>query len=107
MYTYNKVEIIISDIHLDHLIERLEELGITGYTTLSIDRSKGPKRGEQQMDGLLPTSHNSLFFTITTEEIAQAIIKNIQPFLDRRGGVLIIYPITYASGLQNNDSHEQ
>lgn len=99
MSTYNKIEIIISDIHLDTLIERLEKLGITGYTTLSIDKSKGPKRGEQQLDGLLPTSHSSFFFTVTTTAISQAIIQDIQPFLDKRGGVLIIYPITYATGL--------
>lgn len=44
MIIYNKLEIIISDIHLDLLIERLEVLGITGYTVLPIEKSKGPEQ---------------------------------------------------------------
>lgn len=107
MTTYHKVEIILSDIHLEALIERLEHLQVTGYTILSIDRSKGPQRGEQQQDGLLPTTHSSLLFTIVPQRTSQALVETIQPFLNRRGGVIIVYPITYASGLQSHFSHEQ
>ncbi len=106
MIIYNKLEIIISDIHLDLLIERLEVLGITGYTVLPIEKSKGPNKGEQQQDGLLPTTHNSLLFTITTDEITKTIIDTTATFLKKRGGVLIVYPITYASGLQTSHVNE-
>lgn len=106
MNSYNKVEIILSDIHLEQLVEHLEALGITGYTTINIDKSKGPRKGEQQYDGLFRTTHNSLFFTITTETVTQSIIEKMQPFLDKRGGVLIVYPITYASGLTPSSNNK-
>lgn len=99
MDQYNKVEIIISDIYLDRTIEKLESLGATGYTILTIEGGKGLKKGRQQADGLLPTTHNSLLFTITSEAITQTIIAQVQPFLNKVGGLIIVYPITYASGL--------
>ncbi|MGH1339449.1 MAG: P-II family nitrogen regulator [Aureispira sp.] len=94
MSTYNKIEIILSDIYLETLIQHLETLGVTGYTVLPINKSKGPKRGEQQLDGLLPTSNNSLFFTVVSPALSQVILSKIQPFLDKISGVLIVSAVS-------------
>lgn len=94
-----KIEIIISNTFLQPLIEKLEKVGVHGYTAIEIFRGKGVKRGEQLSEGLLPTSRNTLLFTIASNDLTKQIIENIQPFLDERGGVLMTYKIDYASGL--------
>ena len=94
-----KIEIIISNTFLQQLVEILEKSGVHGYTALDIFRGKGTTRGEHLSEGLLPTSRNSLLFTIASEELTTKIIENVQPFLDDRGGVLLTYKIDYASGL--------
>lgn len=94
-----KIEIIISNTFLQQLVEQLESLGVHGYTAIEIFRGKGTKRGEQLSEGLLPTSRNTLLFTIASEEVSKSIIERIQPFLDERGGVILTYKIDYASGL--------
>lgn len=94
-----KVEIIVSNTFLQPLISILEHAGVRGYTAIDIFRGKGVKRGEQLSEGLLPTTRNSLIFTITSKEQSLSIIENVQPFLDERGGVLMTYKIDYASGL--------
>lgn len=94
-----KIEIIIANAFLEGLIHKLEQTGIHGYTALEIFRGKGVKRGEHLSEGLLPTTRNSLVFTIGTKETTDRVIENIQTYLDERGGVLITYKIEYASGL--------
>lgn len=94
-----KVEIIISNTFLQSLIEQLEAVGVHGYTAVEIFRGKGAKRGEHLSEGLLPTSRNTLIFTIASAELSQKIIDTVQPFLDDRGGVLFTYKLDYASGL--------
>lgn len=94
-----KIEIIISNTFLQTLLEKLENMGVHGYTALEIFRGKGAKRGEQLSEGLLPTTRSSLIFTIASEELTTTIIENVQPFLDERGGILLTHKIEYASGL--------
>lgn len=94
-----KVEIIISNTFLQPLIEMLENVGVHGYTAVEIFRGKGAKRGEHLSEGLLPTSRNTLLFTIASADLSTKIIETVQPFLDDRGGVLLTYKLDYASGL--------
>ncbi|SOD22866.1 P-II family nitrogen regulator [Nitrosomonas ureae] len=94
-----KLEIIISNIYLERLIEKLESAGVKGYTAVEITRGKGIKQGEHLSEGLLPTSNNTIIFTICDASKISNIISNIQPFLQERGGMLITYKIEYASGL--------
>lgn len=94
-----KIEIIISNTFLQPLIEKLEKVGVHGYTAIDIFRGKGIKRGEHLSEGLLPTSRNTLLFTIATAELSSKIIESVQPYLDERGGVLLTYKVDYASGL--------
>ncbi len=96
-----KLEIIISNLYLERLIEKLESSGVQGYTAVEISRGKGLKQGEQLSEGLLPTSNNTLIFTICDASKTSDIISNIQPFLQERGGKLITYKIEYASGLSS------
>ena len=95
----SKIEIIISNTFLQPLIEKLEACGVHGYTAVEIFRGKGTKRGEQLSEGLLPTSRNTLLFTIASSELSNKIVETVQPFLDDRGGILMTYRIDYASGL--------
>jgi nitrogen regulatory protein PII len=97
---YTKIEIIVSDIYLERVVALLEKAGVTGYTAISISRGKGIKQGEQLSDGLLPTTHRSLLFSVTTEEITNLIIKESSAYLEKIGAVLIASPISYASGLK-------
>ncbi len=94
-----KLEIIISNLYLDRLIEKLESAGVKGYTAVEIARGKGIKQGEHLAEGLLPTSNNTIIFTICDASKISNIISSIQPFLEERGGMLITYKIEYASGL--------
>jgi len=94
-----KIEIILSNTFRQPLIELLEEAGVHGYTAVEIFRGKGIKRGEHLSEGLLPTSRNTLLFTIASSKNATRIVESIQPFLDERGGVLVTYQLDYASGL--------
>ncbi|MDN5215824.1 hypothetical protein QQ020_27345 [Fulvivirgaceae bacterium BMA12] len=94
-----KIEIIISNTFLQDLIQKLEKVGVHGYTAIEIFKGKGIKKGEQLSEGLLPTTRNSLVFTVSTAEITQKVIENIQPYLDDRGGLIITSRVIYASGL--------
>jgi len=94
-----KIEIIISNTFLQPLIEMLEDVGVHGYTALEIFRGKGIKRGEHLSEGLLPTSRNTMLFTIASAELSSKIVEQIQPYLDERGGILLTYNVNYASGL--------
>ncbi len=94
-----KIEIIVSNTFLQSLIEKLEQIGVHGYTALEIFRGKGIKRGEHLSEGLLPTSRSTLLFTITSKNLSEKIKDTIQPFLDERGGVMLTYKIDYASEL--------
>lgn len=96
---YYKIEIIVSNSFFQDLIARLERLGVHGYTALEIFKGKGAKNGEQLSEGLLPITRSSLVFTVATRALTNKVIEHIQPYLDQRGGVLITYPIHYASGL--------
>lgn len=96
---FYKIEIVIANTFLETLIEQLEDLGVQGYTAIEITRGKGIKRGEHLTEGLLPTTRSSLIFTVCKEEITEKVVRHIQPFLDKRGGVIITYKIHYASGL--------
>ncbi len=96
---YFKVEIIVANTFIDHLLDKMEQIDVKSYTALDISRGRGVKRGENLSEGLLPTTSNSLIFTVTTESQKDKMIQQLQPYLDERGGVLIAYPINYASGL--------
>jgi nitrogen regulatory protein PII len=93
-----KIEIVIADVYLEDLIQRMEEVGVQGYTAIEISRGKGVKRGEQLSEGLLPTSQNLLVFAVVLKETADQLIEKIQPFLNERGGVIITSKVEYASG---------
>ena len=94
-----KIEIILSNTFLQSLIELLEEVGVHGYTAVEIFRGKGIKRGEHLSEGLLPTSRNTLLFTIASSENAEQIIASVQPFLEERGGALMTYKLDHVTGL--------
>lgn len=96
---YLKIEIIVSNSFFRDLIDRLEKLDVHGYTALEISRGKGAKKGEQLSEGLLPTTRNSLVFTVASKALTKKVIAHLQPYLDERGGIIITYPIEYASGL--------
>lgn len=93
-----KIEIIIANTFLQPVINLLEEAEVHGYSALDISRGKGTQRGEQLAEGLLPTTRNSLIFTIANKQVADKVIETVQPFLDQRGGILITTEINYASG---------
>ena len=98
--TYTKIEIVVSDIYIERVVALLEKVGVRGYTAVSITRGKGIKKGEQLTDGLLPTTHRSLLFSITTKEIADLVLKECATYLDRIGAVLLMYGIDHVSGLK-------
>jgi nitrogen regulatory protein PII len=95
-----KIEIIIADSFFDELIELLEGSGATGYTAIEIIRGKGKNKGEQFSEGLLPTTRSYLVFTVANSIVAHNIGQHVKPFLDDRGGILITYPVTYATGFK-------
>lgn len=94
-----KIEIIIANAFLQRLTEQLEDLGVHGYTALEISRGKGIKRGEHLAEGLLPTTRNSLLFSVAPKQVVDQVITQLKIYLEERGGILMTYKIDYASGL--------
>jgi len=94
-----KLEIIIANTFLQELINKLEAIGVQGYTALAITRGKGIKRGENFSEGLLPTTRNTLVFAVGNKNLTDKAIEHIQPYLNEVGGALMAYKLDYASGL--------
>ncbi len=97
---YFKTEIIINRSFLKELIALLEGLGIEGYTILEINQGSGPRHGKQVAEGLLPVTHSTLLFTITSDEKAARIAEETRSFLKQRDGMLVSYPLHYTTGVE-------
>ena len=100
---YFKVEIIIAQTFLPNVIAKLERLGASGFSAMEITQGKGTKRGRQRKEGMLPVTHNSLVFTIAPEPLTVAIVRQLEPYVERHGGLVIAYPVPYVAGLSPGD----
>ena len=101
---YSKIEIIINQRSLSDLVMTLGDIQVTGYTVIDVIAGKGIKQGTQVSDELFLASNQVMLFTIVDDELAETIIRHIQPFLDVNKGVMIMYSITYGSGLNHKNS---
>ncbi len=92
-----KLEIIIANSFLQDLVQRLEKMGVEGYTAMDISRGKGMEQGEHLSEGLLPVTRNSLLFSVIHKDIAEAVAEQLGAYIHERGGMMLITPVMYCS----------
>lgn len=92
-----KLEIIIANSFLPDLVQRLEKLGVEGYTALDVSRGKGMEQGEHLSEGLLPVTRNTLLFSVIHTDLSETVVEQLGPYLHERGGMIIISQVVYCS----------
>ena len=92
-----KLEIIIASTFLPDLVQRLESLGVEGYTALEIARGKGMEQGEHLAEGLLPVTRNTLLFSVVYKDLADRVVQELDSYLRERGGMFIVTEVVYCS----------
>lgn len=92
-----KLEIIIANSFLQDLVQRLEQLGVEGYTAMDISRGKGMEQGEHLSEGLLPVTRNSLLFSVIHKDVSETVVEQLGVFIHERGGMLLISQVMYCS----------
>ncbi len=92
-----KLEIIIANSFLSDLVQRLEKLGVEGYTALDVSRGKGMAQGEHLSEGLLPVTRNTLLFTVIHKTLSLTVVDQLSAYLKERGGMIIISEVVYCS----------
>ena len=94
-----KLEIIISNMYLEELVNHLERIGLNGYTAIEVARGKGAREGEHLADGLLPTTRSTLLISIVTEETAKEIFDDLHKYIEKRKGVMFTVPVMQSMGV--------
>ena len=90
MKLLKKIEIITDSIELRRTLRTLEEtMDISGYTVIKDTLGMG-EIGARLDDELTDVIKNSYVMFVCQEEQAEEILKNMQPLLDRFGGVCLM-----------------
>ncbi|CAD5963091.1 Nitrogen regulatory protein P-II [Planktothrix tepida] len=94
MQAVKKVEIIISTLEIQEVLEVLDEAKVTGYTVIKNASGKGD-RGLSN-DDLGSVFSNAYIMTVcTNEKQLEQIVSNVTPLLKRVGGVCLINDATW------------
>ena len=90
MKPLKKIEIIADSIELRRTLRTLEEtMDISGYTVIQDTLGMG-EIGARLDDELTDVIKNSYVMFVCQEEQAEEILENMQPLLDRFGGVCLM-----------------
>ncbi len=89
-----KVEIVIDSIHLNNLLEKLQEVGVSGYSVFKDVIGMG-ERGIMAGDELTDVFKNSYLFTLCDEETANRIAEVVKPMLKKYGGICAISDVLW------------
>ncbi|CAD5922204.1 P-II family nitrogen regulator [Planktothrix agardhii] len=94
MQAVKKVEIIISSLEINEVLELLDQAKVTGYTVIKNTSGKGD-RGFSN-DDLGEVFSNTYIMTVcTTEKQLEQIISSVTPLLKRVGGVCLVNDATW------------
>ena len=85
-----RLEIVIEQQMSRRLAERLDELGVPGYTVISQASGRGD-RGTRQADEISGALTNCIYLiACPDEDMAQRIVEGIRPLLTRAGGICMM-----------------
>ncbi len=84
-----KFEIIVEIEHHEQLLELLESSGVRGYTVIKNAGGRGVRGIRNPHDVLLPYE-NSVTIFACKEELAQKVLKELQPAMKGFGGMCLI-----------------
>lgn len=94
MEAVKKVEIIISSLEINEVLELLDKAKVTGYTVINNTSGKGD-RGLSN-DDLGAVFSNAYIMTVcTNEKQLDQIVSSVTPLLKRVGGVCLINDATW------------
>jgi nitrogen regulatory protein PII len=89
-----KVEIVIDSIHLNHLLEKLQKVGVSGYSVFKDVIGMG-ERGMMAGDELTDVFKNSYIFTLCDEETTNKVVEAIRPILKKYGGICTVSDVLW------------
>jgi hypothetical protein len=84
-----RIEILVDQPLVRRITETADKIGVTGYTLLPTLGGKGG-HGRWTDDQLTGASAKTMFWTVTTDEKAQALVAALSPLLDSHGLLLTL-----------------
>jgi len=89
MQPMKRVEIVVNNLHLTRVIERLRQAGCRGYTLLPNVAGYGD-RGEQHADEVSGVSANAYLLLAVQSEQVETVTAAIRPLLQSYGGICLV-----------------
>lgn len=90
MKACKRIEIVIEQPLARRMAERLNELGVPGYTAIPRARGRGD-RGKRRGDDPTGTDTNCVFIIACAEEpLITNIVEGVRPLLSRAGGICLV-----------------
>lgn len=93
MQPVKRVEIVTVAVERQGLVQKLKEIGITGYTILPTVEGFGD-RGLRAGDELTDVFKNIYVLVACSEEQARAIAEAVRPILRKFGGICLVSDAT-------------
>lgn len=84
-----RVDIVVERSLLDTIIELINDAGATGYTVLPCLAGRG-EHGPWRSGDLSPAFDRVYFVVIASDEVAESVVTQIAPYLDRYAAVLSV-----------------
>lgn len=89
MQEVKKVEIIISTLELNDVIEILDSINVSGYTIMKDVSGKGD-RGASYNDLGEEFSNSYIMTVCTNEKQLENLVENLLPLLKKIGGICLV-----------------
>ena len=89
MKPVKRIELVVAQAELPHLVAALDEGGVAGYTVLRDAQGKG-RRGRSGGDGLSGEFSNAVVIIAAGADDAQRIVELIRPVLRVHGGICLM-----------------
>jgi nitrogen regulatory protein PII len=89
MTPVKKVEIVTASLEIEHVLQVLDEMGVSGYTVIRDVVGRG-SRGVRAGDELTGALKNSYVMTACSPADAERVVEAVRPILKRFGGVALV-----------------
>ncbi|MCC5830090.1 MAG: DUF190 domain-containing protein [Phycisphaeraceae bacterium] len=89
MRPMKRLEIVVDQLHLPEVLERLREAGVSGYTLVPNVAGYGD-RGDQHADDVSGVSSNTLLLIAVDIETAESVLPELRSILRSYGGICLV-----------------
>lgn len=89
MKAVKRIEIVTASLEMPKLIQKLERVGVSGYTLLRDVEGRG-HRGISGADELTDTFKNSYLLIACPEDQLETILREVRPIVKRFGGICLV-----------------